>query len=427
MPFAEKRYIIKSYYSDGSFAGILTQDNFIGYPEFTMDINGGFSEIRLKAAFTFLEWWLEPDGLQVASTLSTPQPGYTGPYVSTYASGEFNVFNGTFIGNLCKFFVIENGVETQIWSGIYGGIRVSFSDDRKETFENIFIPNSSRLSSRIFKSGTLTKFTLDLDPADMMKTILTNADIGITYTPDSIEDFGSSFSYTFNAKTAQESLDSVLSLLTRDWYYYIGGDDIFYLGQVDTLATSHLLPLNAVKSYTVEKTMGPLRNRILFLGGNSIFQQFDATPSQELYGIYEERVSDSGITSAADAEALADRILSRQSIIQTAFTIEVIDSNVSEGGYDIESIKPGDQVTVGTEFGDLGFNFWGESQWGQFYWKYDVYTIGGIPATVRRINYRFNSVILECAFNYQNVAELLNKTDREVRDLQFADAPTEPS
>lgn len=424
---AEKRYIIRSYYPDGSFAGVMTQDHFVGYPEFTMDINGGLSEIRMRGSFTFLEWWLEPDGRQVAATLSTPLPGYTGPYTNTFASGEYNIFNSTFLGNSCQFFVIKDGEEVQIWSGIFSGIKISFSDDKREVFDCIFIPNSSRLSSRIFRSGTLTRVTLSADPADMMKQIITNANIGISYTPESVENFGESFSYTFNAKTAQESIDSVLSLLTRDWYYYIGGDDIFYLGQVDTLATQHEIPINAIKSYVVEKNLGLLRNRVLFLGDNSIYKQYDSAASQDLYGVWEERVSDHGIGTATDAEALVNRILSRQSIIQTIFTIEVIDNHESDGGYDIESIKPGDQVTVNTDFGDLGFNFWGEFSWGESYWKFDIYTIGGIPATVRRITYRYNSVVLECAFNYQNVSELLNKTDREVKELQFAGAPNEPT
>ena len=199
------------------------------------------------------------------------------------------------------------------------------------------------------------------------------------------------------------------------------------MGQIDTLATTHNIPINAVKSYTVEKNLGFLRNRVLFLGGSSVYNQYDSAASQNLYGIYEEKVSDPGVTSTAEATAFARRIINRQSIIQTVFNIEIIDDNFTDGGYDIESIKPGDQVVVSTEFGDLGSNYWGEMIWGQAYWKYDIYTIGGIPATVRRINYKFDRVMLECAFNYQNIAELLNKTDQEVKELQFADAPTTPT
>lgn len=427
MPKGEKTYYIRSTYPDGSFAGILTQDNFVGWPEFSVDINGGASEIRMQGAFTFLEWWVEPDGLQVDSTLSTPQEGYTGPYAHTFASREFNLFNGTFIGNTAEFIVVENGVETMIWTGIYSGMRVTFTQDRKEVFENIFIPTISRLSSRIFRQDTLTKFELTGDPADMMKQIITNADVGISYTDETIEEFGESFSYTFNAKTAKEALDAVLSLLTRDWYYYIGGNNLLYLGQVDTLAAMHNIPMNAISNYVVEKNLGLIRNRILFLGSNSIYKQYDSDASQELYGVYEERVSDTGITNEADAEALANRILTRQGIIQTIFTIEVMDEAFTDGGYDIESIHPGDQVTVSTEFGDLGYNYWGQFSWGQAYWKYDVYSIGGVAATVRRITYKFDRVILECAFNYQNSSEILNKTDSDVKELQFVDAPDEPS
>lgn len=423
----EKRWYIKTYYSDGSFAGTLTQDDFVDDPQFTIDLNGSISEIRLRSTFDFNDWNIPPDGILTENTGLQPPDGYTGATIQTIASGKWHQYNSTYFGNICYLYVVEGFTETLIWTGIYAGINVVFNEGGEKENIHTFIPTSARLNSRIFRSGTLTSFTLTEDPAQMARDIIDSIpDVGLSYTDDSIDTLGVSRSYDFTVKTCQEAIDAVLSLCSSDWYYYIGGDNIFYLKNgLDV--TTHYVSFQSVKSFSGEKNLGLMRNRVLFLGGSSVFRQVDALQSQALLGIFEERVSDNGLTTDADVTNAARNILNKGQLWQTSMTVEIMDDNFTNGGYDIESIKPGDKLIVSTDYLDFANIYWGSMTWGVDSWLFDAYAFTGLAATIKRITYKFDSIVCECSFSYQNLAQLIGQTESELKALQFVDAPTEPT
>lgn len=423
-----KQYLMRFFYSDGTFAGTMTQDDFVEPLQFTMELNGTISEVRMKTTMTFSEWWSDPNGIQVDGSFVSPPAGYTGPVIHNLATGAERQFNATYIGNIVTISITEGDSEVQIWSGIYAGVDINFSDNRTESMWHLFIPNASRLSSRIFRNGTLTTFTMTADPADMVKAILNNADIGITYTADSIQNLGENKTYEFEMKTCQEALDAVFQLLPTNWYYFVGGDDVLYMGTISTLSRSHTINIEKISNYKVNKQIGTMRNRIVFLGGGGLMQQTNALASQNAFGIFEERISDPGITVGADMTEIMGKILAQVSAIQTTITAEIMDDALSEnGGYDIESIRPGDIIKVTTDLLDVSNTFWGAFTWGIDSWKYDAYAIAGIPAIVKRVQYKLHSVIVECSFNYQNVDQLISRLTQQVKELQFAGAPTSPT
>lgn len=425
----EKNLRYKFYDIDGNYIDTVNGSDFKDYPTFTIDINGGLSEMRLSSSFSFQDWNYPPDGLLTYPWGVVPPEGYTGAYMQGQKGIE-RLYNGMYIGYKVKVFVDDRDGEVQIYSGIYAGLELNYSENGEKEFIHHFIPNISQLSARIFKSGTDTTVLFSsVDPSSIFRAIIDDADVGITYNSDSVNDTGVSRTYEFVVYTALEALNQSIQLTPNRWIWFIGGDDLLYLRNIDQHGTTHIIALNACKSMKFEKSIAYIRNSVLFLGGGSpqLYNKYDITSSQNSWGLWEEKIIDERVSDNATAEIIANRFLADRQSATNYFTLEIMDSNFSELGYNIESLKPGDQIMLHSQDLDFSVLTWGNFTWGVDFWKYDFYSITGIPSIIRRITYKYDSVIVECSFNFEQQNQRIEDIKRDLTNYRFKDAPTTPA
>lgn len=427
-----KRVVYKFYDIDGNYVGALNDSDFVNTPTFTWDVNGGQSELRMTASFSFDDWFSPADGVSAYPNGTALVPPYTAP-TFTSTKGIDRIYDSMFIGFRMKIFIIDNSSDdgVQIWSGIYTGIELEYNENGEKTFTHEFVPNISRLSSRIFRNGTetLVQYT-SRDPSDMFRGAVYNANVGISYTSDTVKDTGVSRTYDFNADTVLNVLQTAIKLTPNRWIWFVGGDDYLYLRNIDQHGTKHTIPLSSCKTAKFQKSIAFLRNRVLFLGGGTppLYQQTNATGSQNAWGLYEEKMIDERVTDSSTASVRANRFLADRMGGTNYFQVEVFDNNFSENGYDIESFKPGDQVKLSTDIGnfDFGSNVWGGFTWGVDYWKYNFYAMAGIPGVIQRIIYKYDSIFLECSFAFDQQDQRIEDINRDLTNYRFNDAPIEP-
>ena len=424
-----KSLIYRFYSPTGEYISCLTEKDFTNFPEFSLDINGGLSELRMRAAFSYEDWNYPPDGILTEGSYSVPPAGYTGRIIQTI-KGKARIFNGLWFGNLMKMFLIKGDQEYQIYSGVYSGYTIEYSENGQKEFVHLFIPNVTRLTSRVFRSGTNTTVDFNsVDPSDMFRACIFNANVGITYTSDSVKDTGVSRTYSFVSDYASDVLSSILKITPNRWIYYIDGDDKAYLKNIDTHGMNHKIYLSQCKGIVFDKSVAFIKNRVLFLGGGGLYKEYNATASQNAWGINEEKIADERVTTEATASIIANRFLNERQVPTNFFRLEVLDKTDKFNGYDIETIKPGDTITVFTNTSTLDFAqlTWGNFTWGVDYWKYDFYAIAGIPGIVKKINYKYDSAIFECAFTFENQEQRIEDVNRDLTNFRFKDAPDLPS
>ena len=428
----EKKIRYKVFFPDGSgYGATMNGTDFKNYPEFTLDINGGLSEMKLTSSYGFNDWWYDDTEIMTYPWGTTPEEGYTGKLLKT-PKGKQRFFDGFTIGAKIEVWVDDIDGETQIYSGIYTGFEFSYAENGERESVHHFIPNISILAARILKDGsdnTTVAFNSQ-DPADIFKYILNSANTDVTYNADSIFETGVSRTYSFNAYTCLEALRQTIKLTPNGWIWFVGGDDLLYLKNTNNgNVTTHRLSMNKLISFKVEKSIALIRNSVIFLGGGDppIYKKYDATGSQNSFGVWEEKIADESVTDEDTADVIVNRFLGDNKIGFNYFTIEIADSNFSDNGYDIESIKPGDKIIVDTQNFDFGYTIWGNFYWGIDYWLYDFYAISGIEMIVKKINYKFTSLIVDCAYMIDNQEQRIEDIQRDLTNYRFKDAPSTPT
>lgn len=417
------------YDINGNYKGALTEKDFKGFPEFTNEVNGGMSELRLEAAFSLEDWKYPPDGVLAEASFSPVSPGFSLPTVRT-KPGKSYLYNSLRLGYKIKVFIQDKEGERQIYSGIYSGFEIEYAEGGKRNYIHSFIPNSARLSSLIYRNGQST--TIDhasVDPSSIFRSILDSVNSGIGYTDESINDTAVSRTYSFVAQTCFDALNVAINLTPNRWIWFVGGDDLLYLRNIDQHGTVHRIPIEKCLSVKYQKSISFLRNRVLFLGGGSppLYNQYDASGSQNSWGIYEEKIADERVTDNDTAQSISERFLADKQAGSNFFIVEILDSTFSRFGYDIESIQPGDQIIVSTNELDASYNLWGNFIWGVDYWLYNFYAMGGIPGVVQKKTYKFDSAIFECSFNFDQQNQRIEDIERDLTDYRFKDAPDTPS
>lgn len=423
-----KSITYRFYYSDGSYAATLTEDDFIGYPNFGLPIGDGPTELRMEGAHTLVEWYYPSTGMFTYTGEDIP-PGFTGRTIEA-DHGIDKLYNAITLANIVKIFVHEDdGTETQIYSGILSGFDVTMEGGKERIILTI-IPSAAQLAARILREGADTSVPYNsLDPADIVKDILDKAETAVTYDETSIHDVGVPRTYQFNAEFSSSAIKKIVSLCPQRWIHFIGGDDKLYLRNIDLHGTLHTIPLTNVNNVTFTKSLSALRNRVLFLGGGSpqLYKQYERTGSQNAWGLWEDKIADERVTLEDTAKHMADRFLNERQTCITTIQVEIPDVSFNPKGYRIESIKPGDRIKLTSDQFDFAQISWGNFYWGTDPWKYSVYALTGLPAVVTNIQYRFDSCVCECAFEFQSSSERIEDINRDLTDFRFANAPSTPA
>lgn len=413
---SKKIWYAKVYNQAGTFLGELNMDDFKNYPVFSFSINENPTDMNLELIYNYNDLRFPSDG----------QITLSGKSETTYKGVE-RINNCIKVGNYIKFFISDNEVlNKQIYSGIISGYKYNSSGQKEEIAVNI-IPYSSILSSRVLKSlegSTLVPYNSQ-DPADMLVKIIEASGLDIQYDADTMGATGVERSYTFNSNYCEDAIKTVIKLSPHGWFGYVFGDDKFYFKRHPEQTTLHTIAKKNVLSISFEKSLIGIKNRIYFLGGGDtpLYNRYDMEGSQRNWGLYEEILNDGRVTEEDTARHLAKNNLKAKGSPKMILEVVIMDNNFSEGGYDIESIKPGDKLRITTDELDMGKVFWGEFIWGVDFWKYGLNAVYGVDVLIESIEYGFNKIVCKCKFEMDRLTERIEDVQKDLQDTQTEDAP----
>ncbi len=270
-------------------------------------------------------------------------------------------------------------------------------DSFKETVEITILGYISETSTRILKdsSGYTAIKYLSEDPTNIFRDIIEKhqADGGhLSYSISSTDLTNTTVTYTFNVNTIKESLDQLIQLAPDGWYYFIGADGVCSLKQSSTTVATHTLYIGKhIKTLRPEKRLDNLRNRIYFVGGEpgggsvQLYRVYTRGSSETSWGLREEKLVDQRVTIADTADIKARRYLDQHDGPEIRTTLTVIDNNGenSDMGYNIETIKPGDTISIANlKSSRKGLSYWDQMIWDQSKWNY---TVSGVTSDLLQV------------------------------------------
>lgn len=282
-----------------------------------------------------------------------------------YSGVEVNVGNIVEILISDKESVVSN--ESQGYKLIYRGYISIFEpiiENGKERTVLTVLGNYTRLSLDLLKDSAQTKLYTHSTTGISTSSPAVASDVGlvmrgiidryiaettnpqINYTSTSIPLLGVNMTYTFQRKTYREALDKALSSAPAGYYYFIDANGTVWLKSKPTTATHKFVFGKDFGSIKFEKSLEKMRNFLVIWDNASLYKHYQDDTSIVLHGRRAARLVDEGINNEATADLIGEKFITENKDPEVRITCEVADSNQAErGGYDIESIEPGDTCT----------------------------------------------------------------------------------
>lgn len=303
-----KNYNAKIYTLAGVYVKTLSPSVIMGGFSFSAQADGGQGELRLKLALSFSQ-------TDIAIT------------------------------NIIKLYAVDeaNPSGRQIYTGIVGSLR-RISDGGTEYVELRALGLASMLSWGYYKDTGSYSFSKNQEPATTLKAVVddfaTQYPGLITYDGSSIENFGSSTSTSFAYAKRYDAIKNVADLTTYFWTIDGTGKLQFHpkTGGIGVLTHKVTIGKDIDKLDVEENSEKVVNNYLLDYSGGSTTAS-DGT-SQTAYGVRELHESKTDITNGATATIRANTYIAENKDLKKKISI-TINSN-----YDIESIRPGDLLTV---------------------------------------------------------------------------------
>jgi hypothetical protein len=214
---------------------------------------------------------------------------------------------------------------------------------------------------------------------------------------------------------------------------------VFHLDQTDFSTIDHELTIGQeVVAGEFVLSVGEMSNAVYFFGGDTgtaqLYEKYVNNTSQQTFGVFDRVVVDERVTTSSTAQLWAERIL-RDGITPVRYiTFEVIDSNGAMGGYDIESIKVGDVVSVTSPEIPTQRTLWsneagtvGNMVWGLSFWGYDVDASLGVPFQVQEVRYRAGRAIVKASDVLQDTASEINQLRKRAVIQATLNSPDTPA
>jgi hypothetical protein len=183
------------------------------------------------------------------------------------------------------------------------------------------------------------------DVIDEYQALVPGTDIG--YTSSSIDNTGKSLTTTVNNEFFLDALNAAFELTDVDWYWYLDVDSNIYLKQFSTTADHYFMFERDIVSFKFGRSITDMVNQVNFWNGEPsgsgtyIAKKYVDSVSQGKYGIWGEFKNDSRYTVVASVDDFSDRLFENFADPLTPMEVVLADSNGGFGGYDIDSIKPG--------------------------------------------------------------------------------------
>ena len=399
-----KRYLFKMFTPAGTF--ITTLRDVMTEPNFTIDLNGGFSELVLELARPESNY---DEGISIAY----------GNQLKIYAFDLDAPYDG-----VCVY----SGVISRYIPSIIGS---------KETVKVTFLSYTWELAQRVIESaGATTIVYTGQDPTAILRDALdkfTAAGGRLDYGAGTTDLCGTSVSYTFNTSKFQDVIQKILDVAPYDWYLRVGADDLVYFKQKSATA-DHILTLGKeISEYTPEKRTENIVNTIYFVGGGGppkLYKKYVSSGSVTAYGTHAQIFTDERVTNSATSDAIKNRIFAQLAEPEIRVTLKIMDNNGEahdqEKGYDIESLFVGQTVQIqnATSKNDT---LWDEFWWDVDSWDYNITNAAGQLLQIVRIQYAPDYAVIELSNKQPNIVRRIEEINQRVLDAITVDNPATPS
>jgi hypothetical protein len=228
------------------------------------------------------------------------------------------------------------------------------------------------------------------DPADMFKFIIdearrVNPFFTLYYTSESIRYTGNLMQYTFRDQQVRAAMDKARSLCPSGWHYFIEPDGLVVLRGPEH-APTHLLRIGVeVSKFSVEKSIRNLKNYIRVKGrqdedesepdgyGSINYIAFDQK-SIDTYGKRALFIRDAQLVDPDSAKIVGDGRLDEHNREEQRGECTIPDEKgemVSQGalkGYNIESLRAGDNVIIVDALAGPRNTYWDQFNWDEGMW-----------------------------------------------------------
>lgn len=128
------------------------------------------------------------------------------------------------------------------------------------------------LTFSIWEAGGNTTVPMSsMDPSTMLRNVIDFArsrGAHVSYTTSSIQDTGTTRSYTFKGNTVKEAIDKILELMPGDWWYrYDFAANVMYSGPRPSTPSRYITLGKDIVSLKLTRTIEKIINEIYFSGG----------------------------------------------------------------------------------------------------------------------------------------------------------------
>lgn len=405
--FKKKKYSYKVYYSETDVRDVWGNE-VVSVPSFRTSINSGPGELVVKLARRF----------------------------DAFGEGDD--------------IVLDRKVDVYVYDRdepqgalLYQGFISSYSpilEGTNEYIEITILGYAVEVGQRILKDGagnTTIDYTSE-DPSDIMRDVIDKyiADGGsLTYDATTIDDTSTTVSYRFANYTVKDALDKIIELTPFDWYWRIDPDGKIYLKEQSATADHKIYIGKHVSYMKPERSIEDVRNVVYFVGGTpegdpQLYRKYTRSASVATYGLREEVLTDSRVTLASTADTKAGRFLDAHESPDTRTTIRILDNNGQNSGigYDIESIRPGDTISIeNLKTSQKQQTLWDQAQWDDSNWDFEINSISSDILNVINVTYNPFILEIEAARALPVVAKRIEDIDRNVNDLSTTDLPVAPT
>ena len=402
----KKRFAYKMYYSATDIRDVWG-DEVLTEPSFRSVINGGGGEIIVQIARN----------------------------IDAFGEDEDIVLNR-------KIDVYVYDRDTPNGKLLFRGFLAGFSpvlDTNQEYLELVILGYVVEAGLRILKDGdgyTALQYYSE-DPGNILKDIIDKhqADGGnLSYTSDTVDLTGTVVTYTFNVNTVKEALEKVIELAPEGWYYRIDPDGVVYFKLKSTTADHKLYIGKDIFYMKPEKTIDGLRNTLYFIGGNpaggpQLYRKYIRSSSISSWGLKEEKYTDQRVTLISTSDVKANKWLDEheEPIIKTVLRVFDNNGEDSDKGYDIESIQPGDTISIeNLKSSQKALAYWDQSTWDSSKWNYEISGLTSDILHVISTTYYPDYMELEVSKALPSVSKRIEDIQRNLDDSITATIPTKP-
>lgn len=405
---AIKRYFYKVYDNEGNYVKTLN-DVVDRYPRFSLVINNGPGAMAFNVARGWKEF-IDDEDLELYY--------------------EIRVFVNDKEDNA-----------KQIYSGYISRRELSIDDKGHEFIKIVcigYISESTTSIMAIKDAGanygvTSLQFSTD-EPGEILEYAIDSfAEFysgKITYTAASIEDTGNVTTELFNMNSISEVINVVLSRSPIGWFWFVDGENVIHLKGTNLEEPDHTLLIGKhIKSIKATQDMEDVRNDILVIGGTpdgseQISRRFTESNSIERYGRRSFIKNDGRLYNTDSIQFLGRYLLGTQYASFSKVEMEVLDSNINENGYDIESINPGDVIRIRYPKKQGSSSKWDIAKWDLNDWDYCNRDVIGEPIIVEEVQYYGTGAKIIASKAVPGVGYRLEDVRRNLENYLNSVAPT---